>query len=449
MTTPGRAWGIQRSAAEIAQALERMEQGNATLSELAECATTPLGWGDTLGWQFCLGELSARGLVRFAAVAGGMTLATLTPTTPRFTLRPWPDAFAQRLVLSRFAYLRRDGEELILESPCSPARVVITDARAVALLAHVTVPRTAAAIADLVGDGMGLVELLWGAGMLVDAAAEEGNVALAHWEFHDLLFHARSRSGRHQNPFGGTYRFVGRFAPEPPLKPTMTGETSALPTPDLERLLSEDLPYARVQESRQSLRRHGRSPLCRAQLGEFLFRVARVKQRKSVPVDTPRGKIDVDFAMRPYPGGGALYEQEFYLAIDRCQDVDPGLYHYEAADHQLRRLSGQTPPVARMLDSVRWMLADKQRPQILLLIAARVPRFSWKYQSMAYSAILKNVGVVMQTMYLAATAMGLAPCAVGGGDSDLFVEATGIDYYRESLVGEFVLGSRPEEDRND
>jgi hypothetical protein len=47
-----------------------------------------------------------------------------------------------------------------------------------------------------------------------------------------------------------------------------------------------------------------------------------------------------------------------------------------------------------------------------------------------------------QTMYLAATAMGLAPCAVGGGDADLFVRAAGTDYCTETSVGEFILGSQ-------
>jgi hypothetical protein len=47
-------------------------------------------------------------------------------------------------------------------------------------------------------------------------------------------------------------------------------------------------------------------------------------------------------------------------------------------------------------------------------------------------------------MYLVATALGLAPCALGGGNSDAFAAAAGTDYYAESTVGEFVLGSRPE-----
>ena len=61
---------------------------------------------------------------------------------------------------------------------------------------------------------------------------------------------------------------------------------------------------------------------------------------------------------------------------------------------------------------------------------------------MAYNVMLKNVGVLYQTMYLVATAMDLAPCALGGGDSDLFTRAAGLDYYAETSVGEFLLGSK-------
>jgi SagB-type dehydrogenase family enzyme len=82
----------------------------------------------------------------------------------------------------------------------------------------------------------------------------------------------------------------------------------------------------------------------------------------------------------------------------------------------------------------------------LLVITARFQRVTWKYQSMAYALVLKHVGVLYQTMYLAGTAMGLATCALGGGDSDLFAEAAGLDYYAESSVGEFIIGQRPDSD---
>jgi hypothetical protein len=61
----------------------------------------------------------------------------------------------------------------------------------------------------------------------------------------------------------------------------------------------------------------------------------------------------------------------------------------------------------------------------------------WKYQGMAYALILKDLGALLQTMYLVATAMNLAPCALGSGDTDLFAEATGLNPLEEASVGEF------------
>ncbi|NJM62269.1 MAG: SagB/ThcOx family dehydrogenase, partial [Oscillatoriales cyanobacterium RU_3_3] len=80
-------------------------------------------------------------------------------------------------------------------------------------------------------------------------------------------------------------------------------------------------------------------------------------------------------------------------------------------------------------------------PQILIILAARFPRVSWAYESIAYALILKAVGALYQTMYLVATAMDLAPSAIGCGNADLFAKVAGTDYYAESSVGEFILGS--------
>jgi hypothetical protein len=52
--------------------------------------------------------------------------------------------------------------------------------------------------------------------------------------------------------------------------------------------------------------------------------------------------------------------------------------------------------------------------QVLIVLTARVGD-RLKYQSIAYALVLKHVGVVLQTMYLSATAMRLAPRAVGTG----------------------------------
>lgn len=67
----------------------------------------------------------------------------------------------------------------------------------------------------------------------------------------------------------------------------------------------------------------------------------------------------------------------------------------------------------------------------------------WTYEQIGYALILKDVGALMQTIYLAATAMGLGACAQGYSDTAAFVAATGVDERQESSVGSIVIGSPP------
>ena len=79
-------------------------------------------------------------------------------------------------------------------------------------------------------------------------------------------------------------------------------------------------------------------------------------------------------------------------------------------------------------------------PQVLITIAARFGRVSWKYSSIAYALILKDVGVLIQTFYMMATDMGLGGCAIGTTNIDLFAKMTGIEFHAEGPVGQFALG---------
>src|SRR5207302_79888 len=69
-------------------------------------------------------------------------------------------------------------------------------------LAHVV----AGATPDVLGQ---VLQLLSGAGLIDQGGEEDPSNALGLWEFHDLLFHSRSRLGRRRDPYGGTLRFLG------------------------------------------------------------------------------------------------------------------------------------------------------------------------------------------------------------------------------------------------
>ena len=170
-------------------------------------------------------------------------------------------------------------------------------------------------------------------------------------------------------------------------------------------------------------------------LGEFLFRAARAQPPSRMHPGRGAAK-----RQPAYPSGGATYDPSHVSA--RVCRFGVRLYHYNPIDHQLERLPAPAARVGQLLRDAQYSALLTQPPQILITLASRFQRLSWKYRSIAYATTLKNVGVLFQTMYLVATAMGLAPCALGGGNSAVFAAAAGTNEFEESSVGEFLLGSR-------
>ncbi len=224
------------------------------------------------------------------------------------------------------------------------------------------------------------------------------------------------------------------------MKPELSERLVNLYRPDIERLKLGDPPFTRVLEERRSIRDPGEEPITLQQFGEFLYRVARVRETR---VEELPGQVLYEESGRPYPNGGACYELELYLTVHACRGLEPGVYHYNPRAHRLAWLSAPGPLSDEPLEHTRVATGERRTPNILITITARFQRLSWKYDAIAYATVLKDVGVLYQTMYLVATAMGLAPCALGGGNADTAAEAFGLDYYAESSVGEFVLSSRP------
>jgi SagB-type dehydrogenase family enzyme len=431
-------------------ALDRLAPCGAEEELLAEQVLETAGAGALPQWYYTLQRLARHGLICRAIEIDGRRLATLQPASPAFVLTPHSPCTEGSYLLSRFAYLRREGAAIVLESPLAHARVVLDDDRALSVVGALAKPAT---VLELAANGglsieatASLLSFLAGASMLQEVGSdgiERESPALSSWEFHDLLFHARNRKGRCHAPFGATFRLAGQLHPPPAVKPPAGVETWKLYHPDLQQLRHDDPPLAEVMERRRSLREYADQPVTADQVGEFLYRVARVKDSREVDLATPKGPVRMEFVSRPYPSGGALYELEFYLGVQACNGLAPGLYHYDGHHHQLAQLRGWTAEVEQLLaDAAASADILAERVQVLFILAARFQRLAWKYSSIAYALILKHVGVVYQSMYLTATAMDLAPCALGGGDADLFALAAGTDYYQETSVGEFLLGSK-------
>jgi SagB-type dehydrogenase family enzyme len=200
-------------------------------------------------------------------------------------------------------------------------------------------------------------------------------------------------------------------------------------------------PAASLLHERHSVRSFDEQrPITLAELARFLDGTARVVSTWQNTVDLGNVRPVVDYAMRPYPAAGAAYELELYLAVEQCGGLDRGFYHYDAGGHALVPIDVRPQELEALLTEARVSMDAPGTPQVVITIAARFSRISWKYSSLAYALILKDVGVLIQTLYLMTTDMGLGGCAIGSTNIDLFARMTGIDFHVEGPVGQFALG---------
>jgi SagB-type dehydrogenase family enzyme len=260
------------------------------------------------------------------------------------------------------------------------------------------------------------------------------------WDFHDFLFHTHSTEGRQANQLGGLYPHAGAIAPPPAVRPRWPGKAI-----DLRKLAAAPAPavspFPKLLLERHSIRHFDdRQPITLAELARLLDQTARIQLKWKSEVDLGDDSPVVAYASRPYPSGGSAYELELYLTVANCAGLARGFYHYDADRHALVPIAAGEQELEAQLASAEFAMDAPATPQILITIAARFDRVSWKYSSIAYSLILKNVGVLIQTLYLMATDMGLGGCAIGTGNIDRFAKMTGIEFHIEGPVGQFALG---------
>jgi len=360
-----------------------------------------------------------------------------------------PDRAGRKFQLSRFACIHRADERLVVECPQRSVRVTVVAPEIGTLIAAFAEPRGLAEIGDLIPGSTppraehclrflaacGVIEEIGQGGQL----NEDTHPELRQREFHDVLMHMQSRWGLTDSRIGGVFPFAGVIEPSPAIRPSFSGDRLRLPHPDLELILKSDPPLAEVMENRSSYRKYSDVPLSAAQLGEFLYRVARIKSVRPRQGTHPE---DYETSNRTYPSGGATYDLEIYPAVRACDGVTAGLYHYEPLEHTLTAIPCEAAHLAGLFRHASFASRQQGTPQVLFTITSRFSRLAWKYRGIAYATTLRNVGVLYEAMYLTATAMGLAPCALGSGDSALFSVMTSLDPLIESSVGEFMLGTR-------
>jgi len=279
-------------------------------------------------------------------------------------------------------------------------------------------------------------------GVMLEAFAEHGLVqkesAGEHrWPWQDwtpgaAFFHFSTRDGHYgRSPIEHDRRLRQKaiLDPPPPSTKRVEGPRVGLPLAKVDGALDPAL------LGRRTWRRFGATALTLHSLATLLQRTWGVQHRGRVPGQGP-------IVLKTAPSGGARHSIEAYVIARRVDGLDAGVYHYDAATHELARLG---EPVRR--EALSHALAGQDyfvNAGALVIMTAVFARAMWRYPfSRAYRTVLAEAGHHGQTFCLLATALELAPfCTMAFRDSEL--EAIiGVDGVNESAVYLVGAGTRP------
>jgi len=194
-------------------------------------------------------------------------------------------------------------------------------------------------------------------------------------------------------------------------------------------------PLSAVLNRRRTLRTYSERPLRIEELSTLLHHSARIVRIWSHP---ELGEM----ALRPFPSAGARSELEVYVVSEDIEGLQAGAWYYDPAGHRLLQIRPRDEHQARLLRSVSDAAggALNRNPPAVLLITAVFERIMWKYRDLGLKLIYQDAGGLLQTLYLVATALGLAPCAIGGADESANSRWLGLDALRESQVACLLIG---------
>jgi SagB-type dehydrogenase family enzyme len=187
-------------------------------------------------------------------------------------------------------------------------------------------------------------------------------------------------------------------------------------------------------KARRTCRAFGAGPLTRDQLSTLL--------RVTFGVQHWEMRAPGLSAFKTSPSGGARHPIEAYVAILNVEGIRPGLYHFDAAHHDLALLRDcvTRDDVSRYVVGQEYFLDAA----VVVMMTAVFARTMWRYPSpRAYRTVLIELGHLGQTFCLLATSLGLAPFTTMALSEEAIETDLGLDGMDEAAMYIAGVGVRP------
>ena len=180
------------------------------------------------------------------------------------------------------------------------------------------------------------------------------------------------------------------------------------------------LSVAEVLRARHSVRQYSSKPLDLMYLSFLLWASGGVQRFE-------RGRH-----FRTAPSAGALYPVETYLAVNRVEGLEPGVYHYSSRTHQLELLD-KGEPGERVSEAALGQKMCNGAPVVFIWTGV-FERCRWKYRQRAYRYVYLDAGHQAENLALAAASVGMGTCQIGALYDDEVNGIIGVDGRDESVI---------------
>ncbi len=220
--------------------------------------------------------------------------------------------------------------------------------------------------------------------------------------------------------------------PQPKLFKEFFGER--IPLPSIETLKLPNIELNEAIKRRQSHRKYSKKPLDTEALSYALWATQGVKK-----------VVEGRATFRTVPSAGARHAFETLILVNHMEDLETGLYAYDAEHHALVFLK----PYDQVSDKI---LAGCLNQRMVIDAAvtffwfADIERMSYRYGERGYRYLLLDAGHICQNLYLVAEALHAKTCAIGAFDDDVLNQALELNTEQETVLYAAPLGFKPYED---
>lgn len=300
---------------------------------------------------------------------------------------------SQRVRLGEHVFVRPLPTKWLVMRPSTPTTISLEPGVGGPLLCGLAAVSEAKGLSD-VG------KLFLDNGFLMD----DERAAHFPWEFHDAVFHGATANGYGTDGGYGATSARAPLAVKPDSNPFLATSGQMIDLADV-RIYPSGI---EILARRRTRRDFSAKPVPLHSLKSLLGLALRTQ---SV---TPLSSTD-DYALHPYPSGGARDEISTLIAHAHAEE-EACLSLYLNREHKLFRYHQSQEPAREAIEALSAVCqVGKPGPSVALLFAADYERMASRYEAIAYATILRNVGAIYQTVCLAAEALDLGACAVGGG----------------------------------